>query len=78
MTKYKVGQKLRATTGKYPDVNTGNITGVIKKTFDPKVLENDQTNQLRYYLVEWDDGTEDVRHELDIDRFIKYCGIPEE
>jgi hypothetical protein len=77
MTKYKVGQKLRATLGTVSEPSTETITGVIKKTFDPKLLESEDGKQLRYYLVEWEDGTLDTRHELDIDRFIKYCGIPE-
>jgi len=77
MTKYKVGQKLRATKGTFSEPSTETVSGVIKKTFDPKLLENEQTKFLRYYLVEWEDGSEETRHEIDIDRFIKCCGIPD-
>ena len=67
--KYKVGTKLKATLGTVSEPSDVTITGMVKKTFDPKLLEDEYGQHLRYYLVEWENGTEETRHEADIDRF---------
>jgi hypothetical protein len=69
-TKYEVGTKLKARLGTVSEPSDVTITGVIKKTFDPKLLEDEYGKDLRYYLVEWEDGTQETRHEVDIDRFV--------
>jgi hypothetical protein len=66
--KYKVGTRLEATTGTISEPGI-KIKGIIKKTFDPKLLEDEYGKDLRYYLIEWENGEQETRHEIDIDRF---------
>ena len=62
-TKYKVGTKLKATLGTVSEPSDVTITGVIKKTFDPKLLEDEEKLCLTH-----------IRHSLLL-RSDKLCGV---